>query len=130
MSDTSRAMAGAMSDMPGMSPHMTMTPYRAPVPGDSARAQQIVTQLRASIAKYRDVNVALAEGFKPFLPNVKQDVYHFDARVPLSIYPWHLHTDLRVPPRDQPARWRELEIGGYGGRTSKPNALGRLTAAR
>jgi hypothetical protein len=159
VSDTSRAMARAKSDMPGMSPHMTMTPYRAPVPGDSARAQQIVTQLRTSIAKYRDVNVALAEGFKPFLPNVKQDVYHFtkrgnaikaalafdpahptsllykksasgyvlvgamytapyrssladlDARVPLSIYPWHLHTDLCIPPRDQPARWRERQNG-------------------
>lgn len=175
-SDTSRAATGAMPDMPGMSMgadtaspadsgvhaamskampgmslHMTMTPRRAPAPGDSARAQQIVTQLRASIAKYRDVNAALADGFKPFLPNVKQDVYHFtkrgngieaafafdatrptsllyektpngyvlvgamytapyrssladlDARVPLSIYPWHLHTNLCIPPRGRPA---------------------------
>jgi hypothetical protein len=176
VSDTSRAATGAKPDMPGMtmgsdtaspadagvhaamstampgmSLHMTMTPSRASAPGDSARAQQIVTQLGASIAKYRDVNVALADGFKPFLPNVKQDVYHFtkrgngiraafafdatrptsllykktstgyvlvgamytapyrssladlDARVPLSIYPWHLHTNLCIPPRDQPA---------------------------
>ena len=183
-SDTSRAATGATSDMPGMtmgadtaspvdagvhaamstpmpgmSMHMTMTPSRAPAPGDSARAQQILTTLRASIAKYRDVNAALADGFKPFLPNVKQDVYHFtkrgngikaafafdaarptsllykktssgyvlvgamytapyrsslaqlDARVPLSIYPWHLHTNLCIPPRDQPAKWHEQRDG-------------------
>lgn len=182
--DTSRAATGAMPDMPGMtmgadtaspadagvhaamsqampgmSLHMTMTPPRAPAPGDSARAQRIVTTLRASIAKYHDVNVALAEGFTPFLPNVKQDVYHFtkrrngiraafafdatsptsllykktssgyvlvgamytapfrssladlDARVPLSIYPWHLHTNLCIPPRDQRAKWRDENDG-------------------
>lgn len=185
--DTSRVAGSAMPDMPGMtmgadgadtaspvdagihaamsqamtgmSLHMTMTPPRAPAPGDSARAQHIVTVLRASIAKYRDVNAALADGFKPFLPNVPQDVYHFtkrgngikaaftfdparptsllytktpsgyvlvgamytapfratpadlDARVPLSIYPWHLHTNLCIPPRDQPGLWRERRDG-------------------
>lgn len=66
--------------MPGMSLHMTMTPPRPPAPGDSARAAQIVMTLRAAITKYRDVNVALADGYKPFLPNVPQDVYHFTKR--------------------------------------------------
>lgn len=145
--------------MPGMSLHMTMTPPRAPAPGDSARAARIVTTLRHAIAKYRDVNVALADGYKPFLPNVPQDVYHFtkrgngvraafafdaarptsllykkmatgyelvgamytapyrsspdqlDARVPLSIYPWHLHTNLCIPPRTAPDGWRAEHDG-------------------
>ena len=160
---TSTADAGvnaAMSRaMPGMSLHMTMTPPRPPAPGDSARAAQIVTTLRAAIAKYRDVNVALADGYKPFLPNVRQDVYHFtkrgngikaafafdaarptsllyektatgyalvgamytapyrssldelNARVPLSIYPWHLHTNLCIPPRTAPDGWRAEKDG-------------------
>ena len=182
--DTSRAASGAMPDMPGMtmgagttspadagvnsamsrampdmSIHMTMTPRRPPAPGDSARAAQIVATLRGAIARYRDVNVALADGYTPFLPNVRQDVYHFtkrgngikaafafdaarptsllykktaagyvlvgemytapyrssldqlDARVPLSIYPWHLHTNLCIPPRGAPGTWRAGKDG-------------------
>lgn len=145
--------------MPGMSLHMTMTPPRPPAPGDSARAAQIVTTLRGAIAKYRDVNVALADGYKPFLPNVPQDVYHFtkrgngikaafafdaarptsllykktttgyalvgamytapyrssldelNARVPLSMYPWHLHTNLCIPPRTTPDAWHAEQNG-------------------
>ena len=182
--DTSRAASGAMPDMrgmsmgddsssraevgvtaamsramPGMSLHMTMTPPRPPAPGDSARAAHIVTTLRGAIAKYRDVNVALADGYKPFLPNVPQDVYHFtkrgngikaafafdparptsllykktatgyalvgamytapyrssldelNARVPLSIYRWHLHTNLCIPPRGEPGEWQAKQNG-------------------
>lgn len=182
--DTTRAATGAMPDMPGMSMgadttspvdagvntamsrampgmslHMTMTPPRPPAPGDSARAAQIVTTLRGAIAKYRDVNVALADGYKPFLPNAPQHVYHFtkrgngikaafafdaarptsllykktgtgyvlvgamytapyrssldelNARVPLSIYPWHLHTNLCIPPRTAPDGWRAEKDG-------------------
>jgi len=182
--DTSRAASGAMPDMPGMtmgadttspadagvnaamsrampgmSLHMTMTPPRPPAPGDSARAAQIVATLRDAIAKYRDVHVAMADGYKPFLPNVPQDVYHFtkrgngikaafafdaarptsllykktgagyvlvgamytapyrstldqlNARVPVSIYPWHLHTNLCIPPRGAPDAWRAEKDG-------------------
>ena len=160
---SSRADAGvtaAMSRaMPGMSLHMTMTPARPPAPGDSARAAQIVTTLRSAIAKYRDVNIAVADGYKPFLPNVPQDLYHFtkrgngikaafafdaahptsllykktatgyalvgamytapyrssldelNARVPLSIYPWHLHTNLCLPPRNESGGWRATQNG-------------------
>jgi hypothetical protein len=31
-------------------------------------------------SKYRDVNTALADGYKPFLPNVPLTVYHFTKR--------------------------------------------------
>ena len=66
-------MEGAMMD----SPHMKMTAHEAPQAGDEARADSILTQLRASIARYQDYNAALADGFHIFLPNVKQKVYHF-----------------------------------------------------
>lgn len=80
--DTRAAAAadGEMANMAGMNadPHMTMTPTWPLAAGDSARAQAIVEQVRSSLAKYRDVRVAVADGFKEFLPNVKhQKVYHF-----------------------------------------------------
>ncbi len=60
-----------------MGDHMMMTGLRDPQPGDSEKAQKIVEQARAAIEKYKDSNVALAEGYKIFLPNVPQPMYHF-----------------------------------------------------
>lgn len=129
--------------------HMHMTAMRPPTPEDTARAGEIVTQLRSGIEKYKDYHVALNDGYKIFLPNVPQPEYHFtkyangfleaftfdparptsllykktsdgyelvgamytmpkraseeqlNARVPLSVAMWHLHTNLCMPPRDQ-----------------------------
>lgn len=61
-----------------MSAHMRMTPTRAPSAADSARASAVVATMRDALAKYRDVRVAEAEGFKIFAPEIKtQRVYHF-----------------------------------------------------
>ena len=65
-----------MMDM-GADPHMLMTGPRAANPADSARAARLVVEIRADLAKYKDVSVARAAGFKEFLPNVPQPVYHF-----------------------------------------------------
>ncbi len=68
-------MAGMRAD-----PHMAMTPTWPLAAGDSARARALVDQIRAGFAKYKDVRVAEADGFKEFLPNVKnQKVYHFTS---------------------------------------------------
>ncbi len=68
-------MAGMRAD-----PHMAMTPTWPLAAGDSARARALVDQIRANFAKYKDVRVAEADGFKEFLPNVKnQKVYHFTS---------------------------------------------------
>ena len=71
----------AMHDMQHMqsgdTPHMHMTAPRAQTAADQKRAEEIVAQLRAGIEKYKDYHVALSEGFKIFLPNVKQKEYHF-----------------------------------------------------
>ena len=82
--DTEDAAANeqdAMHDMEHMhhgdSAHMHMTASRPRTAEDQKRADEIVTQLRAGIEKYRDYHVALNEGFKIFLPNVKQKEYHF-----------------------------------------------------
>jgi len=57
--------------------HMHMTAMRPANPQDTARAKEIVVQLRSGIEKYKDYHVALNEGYKIFLPNIPQPEYHF-----------------------------------------------------
>jgi hypothetical protein len=59
--------------------HMTMTEMRRETPEDVQRANEIVEQLRSGIEKYKDYHVALADGFRIFLPNVPQPEYHFTS---------------------------------------------------
>jgi hypothetical protein len=64
--------------MSAMAAHMAMTPRRTPTITDYARADTVVAELRSAIAKYRDVKVAEADGFRQFAPHIKnQRVYHF-----------------------------------------------------
>ncbi|HLY97999.1 MAG TPA: hypothetical protein VKT33_02935 [Candidatus Angelobacter sp.] len=60
-----------------MAAHMHMTELRKAQSGDSAKAQQVVDQARPALEKYRDYRVALDEGYRIFLPNVPQKMYHF-----------------------------------------------------
>jgi len=64
-------------DHDAMGAHMHMTELRAAQPGDQVKAQKIVEQARQALEKYRDYKVALNEGFRIFLPNVPQPMYHF-----------------------------------------------------
>ncbi|MGB9466194.1 MAG: hypothetical protein WBR10_13880 [Candidatus Acidiferrum sp.] len=167
MGDEKSSERAAVQDMtPGHhdahSQHMFMTTMRTQTPEDARRADEIVTQLRAGIEKYKDYRAALDDGFKIFLPNLPQPEYHFtsyrngflealtfdparptsllykktatgyelvgamytmpkrasedqlNARVPLSIAMWHLHTNLCVPPRDQlrSADWTKFGLHG------------------
>ena len=77
---TSQAAHEAMSGPMAPDPHMTLTPSRNPTAADSARAAALVRQVRAALDRYRDVRTAQADGFRQFLPNVKQPVYHFTNR--------------------------------------------------
>jgi hypothetical protein len=71
----------ANDDMSGhdmaMSAHMYMTELRAANPADEKRAAEIVADLKPAIAKYQDYNVALADGYRIFLPHIEQPIYHF-----------------------------------------------------
>jgi hypothetical protein len=59
-------------------PHMTLTQMRPATHTDSARAAAVAHTLRRAIARYADVRVAEAEGFRPFAPNAKgQKVLHY-----------------------------------------------------
>jgi hypothetical protein len=154
MSDEHVSEAAAVHDMtPGghdrHSLHMYMTAMRPQTSGDVQRANEIVTELRSAIEKYKDYHVAQDEGFKIVLPDLPQPEYHFtsrkngllqaftfdasrptsllykktatgyelvgamytmpkraseeelNARVPLSIASWHLHTNLCLPQKEQ-----------------------------
>ncbi|OLC06160.1 MAG: hypothetical protein AUH42_06180 [Gemmatimonadetes bacterium 13_1_40CM_70_11] len=67
----------AMSGPMRADPHLRMTPSRRGTAADSARAAALVAQIREALGKYRDVRVADADGFRQFLPGVRQPVYHF-----------------------------------------------------
>lgn len=60
-----------------MGAHMYMSALRDLQPGDQEKAQQVVDQARQALEQYRDSNAALADGYKIFLPNVPQKMYHF-----------------------------------------------------
>jgi len=76
------AAAPVMHSMEGhmdMGPHMKMTELRAMRPGDAERAQKVLEGARKASEKYLDYHVALNDGFRIFLPNVPQKVYHFTS---------------------------------------------------
>src|SRR5512147_1613410 len=70
-----RAMSQPTGDL-----HRRMTPLRAPQPGDSARAAALLVTIRERVARYRDVRLAVADGYRPFLRGVQQPVYHYTNR--------------------------------------------------
>ncbi len=74
-----QAAHDAMSGPPPMSldPHLVLTPARPGSAADSTRATALVAQMHAALDTYRDVHTAQADGFRQFLPGVKQPVYHF-----------------------------------------------------
>ena len=60
-----------------MGPHMYMTKLRPASQQDWAKADEIASELRESIEKYKDYHAALADGFRIFMPNLPQAEYHF-----------------------------------------------------
>jgi hypothetical protein len=88
----SAAAHDAMSGPMTMDPHMTLTPVGPASAAAAARAESLVVTLRAALVRYRDVRVAEAEGFRQFLPGVKQPVYHF------TNWRWALEEMFRFDP--------------------------------
>ena len=81
--DTASMMGAADAAMSGMlsgaaRKHLELSPTRKPTAEDSAKAWTVVRELRAALARYADTSAAGADGFKMFMPNVKQQrTYHF-----------------------------------------------------
>lgn len=61
-----------------MAKHMAYSSARLLTAADSARASYVINELRQAIAKYNDVKLAEADGYKMFAPHLKnQPQYHF-----------------------------------------------------
>jgi len=60
-----------------MGAHMKMTDMRPVRAGDRQRAEEIVQAAKGVMQRYADYHDALADGFRIFLPNMKQKMYHF-----------------------------------------------------
>src|SRR6478672_9222425 len=76
-----------------MAQHMEMTALRPANRADSMRAAGLVTELRSAISKYRDVRIAVDDGFRQFAPQIKnQRVYHF------TNYRWAFENSFRFNP--------------------------------
>ena len=79
MADGAMAGMGRMAEMDvNMAKHMRLTPERPATAADTARAWELVRELRVALAPYQDTTAATAAGYHEFLPGVKgQKVYHF-----------------------------------------------------
>jgi len=75
-----KAKSGMGGDwkMTAMAKHMAYSSAKPLTPADSARASYVINELRQAIAKYNDVKLAEADGYKMFAPQLKnQPQYHF-----------------------------------------------------
>jgi hypothetical protein len=73
-------MSGMGEDwkMTAMAKHMAYSSARPLTAADSVRAAHVINELRQAIAKYQDVKLAEADGYKMFAPQIKnQPQYHF-----------------------------------------------------
>jgi len=77
-SDADVQIDHAMSRSMGEGAHLMLTPTRPATGADSVRAAAVADTLRRAISRYADVQVAEADGFRRFAPQVKnQVVFHY-----------------------------------------------------
>ena len=74
---SSMHMSDGMAGHSAMSEHMAWSDTRLATDADRERAREIVKTLQTALAKYKDYHVAEADGFRPFHPELRQDIYHF-----------------------------------------------------
>ena len=77
--ETSAHVMHSMEGHMDMGPHMKMTALRQPNSGDAKRAKRVLEAARQVSKQYIDYHAALADGFKIFLPNIPQKIYHFTS---------------------------------------------------
>lgn len=76
-SATATAMRSMETHHVDMGPHMKMTSLRELKTGDQEQAERVLEVARAVAEKYQDYKLALEDGYKIFLPNLPQKLYHF-----------------------------------------------------
>ena len=73
----SEQMTQHMAGHGAMAAHMAWSDTRPATAADRERAAQIVKTLQTALVKYKDYHVAEADDYKPFHPEVPQEIYHF-----------------------------------------------------
>ena len=66
-----------MSGHSAMAAHMAWSDTRPATDADRERAAEIVKTLQTALKKYKDYHVAEDDGFRPFHPELAQNIYHF-----------------------------------------------------
>jgi hypothetical protein len=62
--------------------HMQMSLKGEPAPGDTERANEILSAAGGVLSKYRDVNTAMRDGYKPFFPTgrIGEEIHYTNYR--------------------------------------------------
>ncbi len=97
--------SGGMAHMAG---HMHLTALRPLAPGDQQKADEVVEAARKAMAPYQDYRKALADGYKIFVPNLPQPIYHFTNYQNGGEAAWHW--DAMKPTS---LLYRKTADGGY-----------------
>lgn len=58
-------------------PHLRLSALRPPAAADSARGAEILAVMRRELARYRDIRVARADGFRQYIPGGAAPVQHY-----------------------------------------------------
>ncbi len=88
-------------------PHMRMTAIGELKKGDQQRADEIVAAARRAIEPYRDYRAAERDGYRIFLPNVPQKMYHF------TNYEYGFEAAFRFNPEHPTSLLYEKTADGY-----------------
>jgi hypothetical protein len=104
MDHSAHSMASHHADM---DLHMRMTPLRPLTPGDRQRADEIVAELAPAIERYRDFHAAEQDGYRIFLPDIPQKMYHF------TNWAYGMAAAFRFDPTRPTSLLYEKEADGY-----------------
>jgi len=104
---TADAAEHAMSAVMAEDLHMRLTTLRPRVPGDSARAAVILATMQSELARYKDIEVARADGFRQFVPGAAAPVQHYTK------LRWAMQARTRLDPsRPTSLLYRKTSDGG------------------
>jgi hypothetical protein len=104
MDHAAHAMGSHHGDM-GL--HMRMTAPRPATSEDRQRANAVVEELRPAIDQYRDFHAAERDGYRIFLPDVPQKMYHF------TNWAYGMAAAFRFDPTRPTSLLDEKESDGY-----------------
>jgi hypothetical protein len=104
----SGAQSAGSAGMAHMAGHMYLTALRPSKPGDQAKADAVVAAAKEAMAPYQDYQKALADGYRIFLPNLPQPIYHFTKNENGREAAWHFD-----PLKPTSLLYKKTPDGGY-----------------